>query len=282
MEWIVCETLPFANRPGATYGLLKVEAFDERVERFCQRWDCVGACYFDAAPPTAVTRDEMFDYDEGTNYTIGGGKADVSFTSMSVPLLSGLKYLQTKNHSDTPLHFAYCTTSRCRCEICQEWLKFETIPLVDTPGWTVGQIIVEPAQSKIDRFCVQWDCIGACFLGAWPAAITKSMLFDYDETRDYTIAGGKAELCFTHQKPQPAAQSVKSNDSSTGKSALAAGLGAVGMLSDAYKGASLAYDVFDGPDNGDFADSIGDSIGSIADAVGDTAGELLGEVCVIS
>lgn len=35
MEWIICETFPITNRAGATYGLLRVEAFAERVERFC-------------------------------------------------------------------------------------------------------------------------------------------------------------------------------------------------------------------------------------------------------
>jgi hypothetical protein len=283
-EWIDCETLPIVGWGSATYGKLQVEGFTERTDRFCERWDCVGACFFGSVP--TVRREMLFDYDEGSNYTIGDGKAELSFThtGQSNVQSSGLKYLRMQNHGADTLFFAFCTTSTCQCHICQEWLVFETIPIVDKPNWTVGRVIVEPFRSRTERFCSQWDCIGACFLASWPSEIKREMLFDYDETKDYTIGGGKAELCFAHKMPQPASnqllhrnsidssnRSSRANSAPSGRrmsGAFQAGAGiikAASAVNHAYQGAQFINDVFDGttgPEDNGVADAIGTALDS--------------------
>ncbi|TMW62262.1 hypothetical protein Poli38472_009755 [Pythium oligandrum] len=237
----------------------------------------------------SVTKDDLFDYDEGKSYTIGDGKAEMSFTytGESNSQSNGLKYLQIKNQSASALYFAFCTTSKCDCHVCQEWIRFETIPLVDEPGWTVGCVVVEPFQTKVERFCSQWDCIGTCFLGSWPSEVKKTMLFDYDETRDYTIAGGKAELCFSYQKPQPASQQVKENNQNQNQNSRKSGglgvagannqnsrtggalgvLGAISTANQVYIGGKFVQDIFDGttgPEDNALADVIGNALEGVA------------------
>lgn len=42
-EWLCFERTPFADRPGWTFGYIQVEGYASRVDRFCPKWDCVGA-----------------------------------------------------------------------------------------------------------------------------------------------------------------------------------------------------------------------------------------------
>ncbi|TMW62259.1 hypothetical protein Poli38472_009752 [Pythium oligandrum] len=208
MEWLNCESHPIVDWPGATYGYLRVEGQRERVDRFCPNWDCVGACFFDSLPMRMLAS-MLFDYDEGTSYAVGGGKADLSFTNAKdeeEEESSKVKHLRVQNRGSFALFFVFCTTSQCQCNICQEWLSLETHPLADIYGWTYGYSRVEPNSTRVARFCSQWKCTGTCFVSQLPMQVTKDMLIEFDENRDYSIAGGLVELHFTHELPEDASQ----------------------------------------------------------------------------
>jgi hypothetical protein len=120
--------------------------------------------------------------------------------ALSLGTLTDMKYLLLQNHTNQRLIFIFCTISQCTCDICQEWISVETAPFADRDGSTYGRIEVGPYGNRIDRFCSKWDCVGDCFFAYIPGQISVASMFDYDESRSYTVNNGQATVDFCHRE----------------------------------------------------------------------------------
>jgi hypothetical protein len=79
MEWVKWEQYPVVNWPGATFGSLCVGPYYERIERFCDKWDCEGAVFYGAVP-WSLSRHQFMDYEDDSDYSVGGGVVELRFT----------------------------------------------------------------------------------------------------------------------------------------------------------------------------------------------------------
>ncbi|TMW62265.1 hypothetical protein Poli38472_009758 [Pythium oligandrum] len=226
-NWLAQEKTPIVDWRRATYGFLQIEAYGERIDRFCDQWRCIGGCFFDSLP-TIMKKDMLVEFEEDKNYKIGGGRAKVRFSPSSdadstpsskssvastptykasvqstpkAPPMTPLKYLAVRNFSDATFYFVYCTVSPCKCATCQTWLKSEQRGIADWGRATYGFLQVKPYGGHVARICEEWKCLGACFFRGIPSIIKKDMLVEYADEQNYVIDNGGAKLRFTH-KPQ--------------------------------------------------------------------------------
>ncbi|TMW62266.1 hypothetical protein Poli38472_009759 [Pythium oligandrum] len=197
-QWINTEKSPIVNWGRATYGYLPIEPLGQRIDLFCDQWNCIGACFFDQLPQK-MEKEMLFDFGSTTSYDFGHGRVTLRITDKPDPSVR-TNYVHVQNLSDSVLFFAFCTVSRCKCAVCLQWLAAEKFKVIDERGWTVGQFVVGPNQAHSVRTCPQWECMGACFLDRWPTEIKKPMLVSFEQGRSYKIAGGRARLSFSTTK----------------------------------------------------------------------------------
>ncbi|TMW62263.1 hypothetical protein Poli38472_009756 [Pythium oligandrum] len=202
-SWLKLEKTPVVDLGRATYGYFQLEAFGHRVDHFCDTWSFIGACFFDALPET-MEKELLLEFDKRKSYSFGSDRAKLRFIHAPTPP----KYVHVQNLSGSTLYFAFSTVSECRCENCQQWIQLERLPL-NNAQWRVGRFVVEPHKAHSVRTCDQWECVGACFLDAWPLELSKAQFGRFDRRQNYRVAGGKAKLCFANEQKSP--QSRRSN-----------------------------------------------------------------------
>ncbi|TMW62264.1 hypothetical protein Poli38472_009757 [Pythium oligandrum] len=201
--WLTSEQRAITDWGRATYGFLQVKPYGRHVARICEEWECLGASFFRGIPQV-IKKEMLAEMTDEREYSHDNGGAKMRFTH-TPNILDGVKYVHTQNHSESMLYFAFCTNSPCKCHVCEQWIKAETIPIANWGRATY--LPVEPLSQRIDLFCDQWSCIGACFFDQLPPKMEKEMLFDFGSTTNFDFGHGRATLRIT-DKPDP---SVRTN-----------------------------------------------------------------------
>ncbi|TMW62261.1 hypothetical protein Poli38472_009754 [Pythium oligandrum] len=194
--WTEQETHPIAGMRDATYGYIQVEPFSERTERFCDNWQCLGACCFDSIPEI-MEKDMLTRFIEDKDYKVDNGRAIFCFTSTTDASLVQPTYVHIENYGYAPLFFVFSVVSKCDCTVCLQWMERESVRTTDSQGTTYGYFEIDGLGQRVERICGQWNCIGACFFETMPEVVERAMLLPFHKHKGYKYGKDRAKVHFT-------------------------------------------------------------------------------------